>query len=294
MRYRPQRTIASPAQVTGRALFSSVPSTLQFLPADPGTGLQFLRTDLPGAQPIPATIDYVIPSDRRTAIEHDGVRVELLEHVLAALSGLAIDNCLIGVSAQECPGMDGSSLPFVEVLLEAGLVDQSEPINPIIVTHPLRVTSQDGRQSIDISPSSEESISYSYALDYGPGSPVAAQYSAITLAPEMFVREIAPSRTFVLESEVAALRAAGYGQHITTADLLVFGDAGVIGNTLRFMNECARHKLLDSIGDLALLGAPLMGSVDACRSGHKLNAEAVRVLRKTFARRVVTAPRRAA
>lgn len=284
MYVRNQHSIGRPVEVSGVALFSSVPSTVRFLPAPPHTGIRFRRSDLPGSPEIPATVDWVVPCERRTALEKNGVRVELTEHILAAIAGLQIDNIVVDVSAAECPGCDGSSLAFVEALVDARSVDQGVPIRPLVVAHPLRVTSPDGRQVIDVSPSTESTCSMGYSLDYGSASPIPAQYCGVTLCPDTFVRDLAFARTFALEAEAMALRSAGLATHLTEADIVVFGKEGVIGNRLRAPNECARHKLLDCVGDFALVGFPIFGAIDARRSGHRLNAEAARVLRRTFGR----------
>jgi UDP-3-O-acyl N-acetylglucosamine deacetylase len=284
MYVRNQHSIGRPAEVSGVALFSSVPSTVRFLPARSNTGVRFRRSDQAGAPEIPALVDWVVPCDRRTVLEKDGCRIELTEHVLAAVAGLQIDNLVIEVSAPECPGCDGSSLEFAETLAEARIVDQGVPIRPLVISHPLRITSPDGRQIIDVAPSTEATCSMGYSLDYGSNSPIPAQYCGVTMCPETFLRDLAFARTFALEAEARALRAAGMATHLTEADIVVFGQNGVIGNRLRAVNECARHKLLDCVGDLSLVGFPIFGAIEASRSGHRLNAEAARVLRRTFAR----------
>lgn len=284
MYVRNQHSIRRTAEVSGTALFSSVPSTIRFVPDRPHTGIRFRRMDLAGSPEIPATVDWVVPCERRTALEKDGVRVELTEHVMAAVAGLQIDNLVIEVTAPECPGCDGSSLAFAEALIDARVVDQGVPVRPLVVSHPLRVTSPDGRQVIDVSPSTESTCSMGYFLDYGAGSPIPAQYCGVTMCPETFMRDLAFARTFALEAEARALKDAGLARHLTEADIVVFGRDGVIGNRLRAVNECARHKLLDCVGDLALVGFPIYGAIEASRSGHRLNAEAARVLRRTFGR----------
>jgi len=199
-----------------------------------------------------------------------------VEHVLAALAGLRIDNCLVELNAPEPPGLDGSALGFVQALLQAGTVLQKEYRPVWCVEEPTVLIA--GSATLAIHPALGKGLTLSYFLDYGLRSPIARQVATHTLDPGTFLSEVAPCRTFILESEGAELRSQGLGARTTTADLLVFGPAGPIDNPLRFANEPARHKVLDLIGDLSLLGADLCGHVVACRSGHPLNVELVRTL----------------
>ncbi|MEX0704866.1 MAG: UDP-3-O-acyl-N-acetylglucosamine deacetylase [Planctomycetales bacterium] len=280
MPHRPQRTIRRDARCSGVGFFHNRDATVRFRPAPAGHGVAFLRIDLPGAGPIPALIEHAVERHRRTALARDGVAVEMVEHVLAALAGLRIDNCLVELDAIEPPGLDGSALPYVEALLEAGIVEQDRPRALFVVEETVVVESVEEGGRIIVEPSEESELHLEYSLDYGADSPIPPQRFAIEVAPEIFAREVAPARTFVLETEVAALRAAGYGQRTTARDLLVFrADGTLIDNVLRSPDECARHKLLDCIGDFALLGCDVRGRFRAERSGHRLNRELVRRLR---------------
>ena len=202
----------------------------------------------------------------------------MTEHVLAALAGLQIDNCLIELNSPDTPGGDGSALQFAEALLEAGIVEQNELRRQFLIDSHPRIESRDGRSDIQARPLGRAALAITYKLDYGPRSPIPAQDLTVEITPETFLDELAFARTFLLESEVAALRAQGYGRRTTERDLLLFGESGVVGNALRAPDECVRHKILDCLGDFALLGADLKGHVIAYRTGHHLNRELIRNL----------------
>lgn len=278
--HRKQRTIRRDARCGGVGFFNNRDVTVRFRPSPADHGVAFLRTDLPGSRPIPALIEYAVERQRRTALERDGVAVEMVEHVLAALAGLGIDNCLVELDAIEPPGLDGSAAPYVEALLAAGIVEQDRPRAVYAVREPLSVESRDGARIV-AEPLPLPVCRIEYDLDYGPGSPIPAGRLSVDVEPESFARELAAARTFIPESEVVALRAAGYGARTTARDLLVFrADGTPIDNELRMPDECVRHKLLDCVGDFALLGGDLRGRFRAIRSGHSLNRELIRGLRE--------------
>jgi UDP-3-O-[3-hydroxymyristoyl] N-acetylglucosamine deacetylase/3-hydroxyacyl-[acyl-carrier-protein] dehydratase len=274
---RRQRTIARAAEVCGVGFFHGADVSLRFLPAEADTGIVFRRADLPGRPTIPARIDTVVPSQRRTTIRRGGASVEMIEHVMAALAGLQVDNTVVELDATECPGCDGSSRVFVEALDRAGIVEQDQERPTLRVEEPISIREGDAVLAIH-PPGSSGGLTLSYHLDYGREAPIRAQSFCVGLSAESFRTEVAPSRTFLLEAEAKALRAAGIGVRTTEADLLLFGRDGVVGNELRFPDECARHKVLDLVGDLALIGVDLHGFVVAYRSGHQTNASLVRRL----------------
>lgn len=273
---RPQQTLARAATVRGIGFLTEADVTLQFLPAEAGTGIQFRRLDLPGTPIVPARVEHVIPRQRRTTLRHGDATVEMVEHVMAALAGLNIDNCTVDIDASETPGCDGSSLQFVQALQDAGTVQQALPRKRWVIDRPIAV--RDGAATLVAHPCDHDGLALAYHLDYP--QPIGRQSHFFESAPEPFAREIAPSRTFLLEPEAQALRQAGLGQRLSESDLLVFGSDGPINNHLRFPNECVRHKILDMLGDLALAGIEIAGSVVAQRSGHALNATLVRALLK--------------
>jgi UDP-3-O-acyl N-acetylglucosamine deacetylase len=278
---RSQRTIARPAEVSGTGFLTGAAIRLRFVPAPPSCGVVFVRTDLRPRAEIPARVTRVTGTRRRTTLGHEPAQVGLVEHVLAALAGLRIDNCFVELNAPEPPGLDGSAQAFVDALLDAGVVRQGERRPVWCVGEP--VVLQSSGATLAIHPCEHGSLTLSYFLDYGPGAPIARQVHTQSLTPAGFACDLAPCRTFILESEAAELRCQGIGSQTTAADLLVFGPHGPIDNTLRFANEPARHKVLDLVGDLSLLGADLCGHVVAYRSGHPLNVELVRELHQRIA-----------
>lgn len=266
---RRQRTIKSPAQVGGIGFITGANIQVRFLPAPENTGIVFKRVDLPGKPEIPAHVTRVTGTQRRTTIGEGQVQVCLVEHVMATFAGLRIDNCIVEINAPEPPGLDGSSLAFAEAVLESGIQPQnaSRPIYSVIA--PCSI--QTGQSSITLHPAEDQEFRATYFLDYGFDAPLPRQCYTGDINPANFVREIASCRTFILEAEADHLRAQGLGKRTTSKDLVIFGAKGPIDNSLRFANEPARHKVLDILGDLSLLGIELAGHVVACRSGHPLN-----------------------
>jgi len=272
---RRQRTIGKIASVTGFGLWRGVDVRVEFRPAPPGTGLVFVRADLASPARIPATVANRVESPRRTTLAVGDASVEMVEHVLAACAGLRVDNCEIWVDQVEMPGLDGSSLAFVEALDEAGIVTQSASRPRLVVAEPLRVGTD--AAWVEARPADDGSFSCEYHLDYGPG-PIGRQACSAEISPAVFRNELAAARTFLLREEAEALQSSGLGARVTYQNVLVFGEHGPLENRLRFPDECARHKTLDMVGDLALAGCDLVGRVVAHRSGHRLNAELVAAL----------------
>ncbi len=280
--HRPQRTLARAAEVSGVGFLTGGHVQLRFLPAPPSSGVVFVRTDLQPAISIPAHVDQVTGTARRTTLGHLPGQVGLVEHVLAALAGLRIDNCRIELDAPEPPGLDGSARGFVDALVRAGL--QLQPASRPVWAVNAPLVLEQGGATLTLHPLAGDELRIRYFLDYGAFSPLGRQTHTQEITPGEFVRGVADCRTFLLESEAAELRRQGLGKRTTTADLLVFGPHGPLDNTLRYANEPARHKVLDLVGDLALLGADLRGHVVAYRSGHPLNVELVRALYRRLSR----------
>lgn len=224
----------------------------------------------------------VSDTNRRTTIGRGENSVTLVEHVLAALAGMRVDNCLIEIDGPEAPGLDGSAGEFVRAIAHAGIVTQPSRCPMVSVTSPMTVCSRGA--TITIHPATDETLRLSYVLDYGLMAAIPRQSVSFDLTPELFAREIADNRTFLLESEADELRAQGIGKNLTWKDVLVFGSRGVIDNTLRHADEPARHKVLDLIGDLFLSGCDLAGHVVAYRSGHQLNVELASRLAESWER----------
>ncbi len=273
---RPQRTISRTVSVTGYGYWSGQDVRLEFQPAPENTGIVFVRTDLQQPVRIPAVVSHRIEAPRRTCLACHGSQVEMVEHVLAACAGLQLDNCEIHVDGAELPGCDGSSAAFTEALLQVGFIDQSAWRRQLVVTRPARVG--DENCWVEVCPTRRPLLSVRYELDYGQGSPIGQESVELDVTTESFRRELSPARTFLLQQEAEWLRSRGIGHRVSSRDLLLFGEHGLIDNQLRFANECARHKALDLVGDFALTGCDVIGSVVAHRSGHHLNAEMARTL----------------
>jgi UDP-3-O-acyl N-acetylglucosamine deacetylase len=251
---------------------------LRLVPAPASTGVVFVRTDLGPRATIPAVAEHVSGTQRRITLGTPPVCVNLVEHVLAALAGLHIDNCYVEVNAPEAPGLDGSAQAFVEAIHAAGVCLQPARRAQWTVESPILVRQQGA--TLALHPAGRPELRISYFLDHGPFVPPGQQTQTTLITPESFANEIARCRTFLLETEALEFKRQGLGKNTTLSDLLVFGQRGPLHNKLRFANEPARHKILDLVGDLSLVGVDLCGHVVAYRSGHPLNLELARALRQ--------------
>ena len=274
---RKQRTLVSKVEFSGKGLFSGEEARLVLKPADEDTGLVFVRTDVSGRPQIPATGSFVSNTSRRTTLSLGGVSIETVEHVLSALAALPVDNCVMEIDAAEVPCIgDGSSLPFIEKMNEAGIKEQQAERRGFSPTQPIIVC--DGDVSLMCLPADGELI-ISYFLQYDHPA-IGAQMYSVRAVPETLWKEVAPTRTFCLKEEADVLKKMGYGKGANYNNTLVIGKDGIIENTLRFPDEFARHKILDMIGDLALLGADIQGHVVGVRSGHTQNVLLVKKMAK--------------
>ncbi len=289
-----QRTIQKAVSITGKGLHTGAPVTLTFNPAPENHWYKFQRTDVEGQPIIEADCDLVVDTSRGTTLEKNGVRVHTTEHVLASLVGLGIDNCLIQVTGPEMPIMDGSSLNFIEVLETAGIVEQDAERDYFVLTENL--TYEDTVKKVEMLAVPQDEFRVTVMVDYG-SEVLGTQHASMYHLGE-FKNEIAPCRTFVFLRELEALLAHNLikGGDLDNAIVLVDSDVpedklnhlrkvfnkpdvevknrGVLNNTkLRFFNEPARHKLLDIVGDLALVGKPLKIHVLAARPGHAGNVD---------------------
>jgi UDP-3-O-acyl N-acetylglucosamine deacetylase len=274
---RPQRTIRRSTEVRGFGLFGGADVTLRFLPAPEHHGIAFQRVDLADQPRIPALIQYVQPRPRRTVIGRGSATVEMIEHVMGALAGLWIDNCLVQLDAVEPPALDGSSDGFTAALLDAGITPQRALRRVCRIDFSETLTSPSRNGSIRLVPSTDERLSLTFDLDYRD-APIGRQSCRLDCTPDSFVRDLSFARTFVLWFEAEALRSKGLGRRATPDNVLLFGPHGPIDGVLRAPNECARHKALDCIGDFALLGCDIVGQIHAEQSGHDLNHDVVRRL----------------
>ena len=277
-----QRTVSKDVFMNGTGIHTGRPVSVRILPAPVETGIVFVRTDLPHRPTIPLRAGQVLDvgkSIRRTTISRDGAEVQTVEHLMAALWGVGIDNAYVEVSGIEMPGLDGSAAPFVQQLRAAGITEQEAPRRYFSLREPLFV--EDGHAYIAVFPDRTLKISYMLSYDHPL---LRAQFASYTTDGNSFDQAIAPARTFCFKEEADALRAAGLGQGATLENTLVIGDEGVIDNTLRFADEFARHKILDLLGDLYLLGAHLKAHVIGIKSGHPLNVKLLLKLHQAMER----------
>ncbi|MCU0712587.1 MAG: UDP-3-O-acyl-N-acetylglucosamine deacetylase [Pirellula sp.] len=264
-----QNTIEHVSHVSGRGYWSGRAVSLTFLPSEPNSGIRFRRVDLPGKPIVSAHVEHRRDTQLRTTLVQSGAHVEMVEHVLAALYALQIDNCIVECDAPEMPGMDGSALSFAIALERSGLRRQLAPAKMVSICAPIRIG--DESNYLLAIPSRDPGLTIRYVLDYGPTSSVPKCESTLLVDRETFTTEIAPARTFLEEKDAKGLQSRGVATHVTYRDLIIFGDHGPIENSLRYQDECSRHKLLDVIGDLSLCQHRIQGKIIAHRSGHNLN-----------------------
>jgi len=265
-----QKTVSREASFVGPGLFSGETATITFAPSAPNTGITFIREQDGKVATIPALVTNVLNRPRRTCLRNGTLFVETVEHCLAALTGMGISNAVVKVAGGEVgeiPGGDGSSRGFVDAIEEAGVVEQEEALAPLIIRKPIQVTADGATLAALPGPTDRLELVY----DFEAAQPVGHQTFSFRLGGDDFVSQLAPARTFVFEEEARELRARGLGKHLSPKELLVIAKDGPVENQFRFADECARHKVLDLIGDLSLVGRPIRGRIIAFRSGHRLN-----------------------
>ncbi|MFA6978532.1 MAG: bifunctional UDP-3-O-[3-hydroxymyristoyl] N-acetylglucosamine deacetylase/3-hydroxyacyl-ACP dehydratase [Ignavibacteriaceae bacterium] len=300
-----QRTIKNEVAITGIGLHTGTTCTMTFKPAPENYGIRFVRTDLGGNPEIPALADYVVDVSRGTTLGIGEAKVYTVEHVLASVVGLQIDNIIIELDGIEPPIGDGSAMPYVTKLLEAGFVQQEAPKDYLIIDE--TVTFHDEERQVDIVALPLDSYRITVMVDY-QNPALGSQHTGLFDLEKEFVTEFAPARTFCFLSEVEQLSDYGLikGGDIDNAVVIVdktvvegeldqlriklgienevtLGENGILNNkTLHFRNEPVRHKLLDMIGDLALIGVPIKAQILAARPGHKANVEFAKMIRKLY------------
>jgi len=280
-----QRTLRRPISCAGIGLHSGKKVTLSLKPAAADSGIRFRRSDL-GGQEVPATVDHVGGINHATGLMRDTVRVDTVEHLLAAFVSLGVDNAVVELSSPEVPIMDGSAAPFIYLIQEAGIKPLSNPRRYLKVLQPISLSRGDKR--IALYPSDHFKVTYSIAFDHPM---LRHQSRTIRLTEESFVEEIAPARTFGFLEEVEMMRQQGLALGGSLENAIVIGDTGVLNNALRFDDEFVRHKILDVIGDMALVGHPIIGHLVAHRGGHALHTQfAAHVLEEQESWTLVEAP----
>ena len=302
MTRKKQKTIQASISCTGVGLHTGVESTITFNPAPENFGIKFLRTDKED-QYVTPDLDNVIDLTRGTTIEENGVKIHTTEHVLSACAGMGIDNLLIELNSKEPPVMDGSSKDFVAALVEAGIIEQKAKVDFLKITKPVVYT--DEEKDVEVVGVPYDGFKTTFTIQYDLED-LDVQYSSVHNMSQNYKTQIAPARTFCLLSEIKGLAKQGLikGGNLGNAVIIVDkdiedeevrifkerfgikffkGDRGLHKTqVLRFRNEPVRHKTLDLIGDLALLGKPILGHITAIKSGHKGNVEFAKLLRKEF------------
>lgn len=278
-----QKTIRREIRCAGIGLHCGNRVEMRLLPAAPDTGIRFRRSDVDDHE-IDATLDNLHQTALATQLAGTEASVNTVEHVLAAASGLGVDNLIIEIDGEEVPIMDGSAAPFVYLLHEAGLRRQQAPRKFIKIMEPLRIDQDD--KFIAVYPA--ERLKISYTIDFEHPL-IGVQRETFLVTPRAFMEQIAPARTFGFLKEVEYLRSRGFARGGSMENAVVIGDNSILNSHLRFPDEFVRHKILDAVGDLTLLGAPLLGHVVAYRAGHALHSSLVRtVLTNPDAWRLVT------
>jgi UDP-3-O-[3-hydroxymyristoyl] N-acetylglucosamine deacetylase len=281
-----QRTLRRAISCAGIGLHSGKKVTLSLKPAPADAGITFRRSDIGGLE-VPAKVSHVGGINLATGLRGgDAVRVDTVEHLLAAFVSLGIDNAIVELNSPEVPIMDGSAAPFIYLIQEAGVKPLQSPRRYLKVLRPMSLSRGDKR--IALYPSDHFKITYSIAFDH----PLLRHQSrTIRLSEESFIEEIAPARTFGFLEDVEMMRQQGLALGGSLENAIVIGETGVLNNALRFDDEFVRHKILDVIGDMALIGYPLIGHLVAHRGGHALHTEfAAHVMADTEAWTLVEAP----
>ena len=260
-------TIKNSISLEGAGLHSGQIVRLRICPEREGRGIRFVRTDLPGAPAIASRdVDRNCPPFR-TGLKNGNAEVHTVEHLLSALAGLGVTDCLIETDGPEIPGMDGSALNFVEAIQRAGIDALDREVKAVVIAE--KISIQDGAATIEALPS-ESGFTISYTLNY-PGHMLAQGTFEFDFSSGAYVSEIAPARTFAIRPEAEKMLAAGFGKGANTQNTVIVDGDKAVETQLRFANEPVRHKILDLIGDLYVIGRPIRGHVIARFSGHRTN-----------------------
>jgi len=274
-----QRTVKREVELKGKGIHTGKSVTVKFIPAGPNSGIIFRRVDLEGSPAIKADCDCILDgktSPRHTSIGYKDVTVHTIEHLMAALAGLKIDNIIIEINNSEVPALDGSASGFIKLIKEAGVEELDSRRKPFILKEAF--WAEEGDSFICAFPSTKFKISYT--LHHYNSSFLKTQYMDVDFSQDIFEKDISSSRTFVLENETEDLLEQGFGKGANYDNTLVISDKGIIKNKLRFEDEFLRHKILDLVGDLYLLGRPLRAHVVAVRSGHFLNHQLIKKINR--------------
>jgi UDP-3-O-[3-hydroxymyristoyl] N-acetylglucosamine deacetylase len=283
-----QRTLRRQISCVGIGLHSGNKVNLTLKPAPADSGIRFRRTDVggPGGHEVPATVQHLAGIQLATGLSRNEVSVETVEHLLAALTSCGVDNVLVELNSPEVPIMDGSAAPFIYLIQEAGLKTLPARRKYLKIVRPIAISRGDKR--IALYPSDHFKVTYSISYDHPM---LRHQSRTLRITEDTFVEELAPARTFTFLKDVEMMRQNGLALGGSLENAIVLGETGILNNALRFEDEFVRHKILDAIGDLALVGYPVIGHLVAHRAGHALHTEfAAKILEETNAWRLVEAP----
>ncbi|HDS09661.1 MAG TPA: UDP-3-O-[3-hydroxymyristoyl] N-acetylglucosamine deacetylase [Firmicutes bacterium] len=270
-----QRTLKEEIKITGIALHSGELSQLILHPAPPDTGIVFLYHKNRKIVPIPAIVENVVDTRYAVTLGREGCRISTVEHFLAALCGLGIDNLYVSVNSSELPILDGSAIGFTKRILEAGIERQKELKKVLVLDEPAEVV--EGDKHLIFMPSA--GLKINYTIDFGRLI-LNKQTAFFDISEESFLKEICLARTFTFLNEVSYLRKNGLAKGGSLDNAIVLTDDDILNDSLRYRDEFVRHKILDLIGDLYLCGYPVRGHIIAYKSGHSLDVRLVRLLRK--------------
>jgi UDP-3-O-[3-hydroxymyristoyl] N-acetylglucosamine deacetylase len=266
-----QKTLENVVECSGVGLHSGRPVNLWIKPASVNNGIVFKRIDLPDQKTVKAFYTNLFSARYATSLGNEDTIVKTVEHLLSCLMGLEVDNALIELDSEEIPVFDGSADVFVKLLQKAGIRIQGEPRKFIKVKRPIELFDKDMLISVVPYPR----LRITYTIDF-PHPLLRNQTKTIDLSPENFIKEIAPARTFCLYEEVEYLRKQGLAKGGSLENAVVLGKDGIYNESLRFEDECVRHKILDLLGDLALLGTRILGHIKVYKGGHQLHSNLVR------------------
>ena len=281
-----RNTVGGSASVDGVGLHLGVPCTLTFRPAPSAYGIAFKRMDLPDAPAIRAHVDAAVLTDRRTQLGEDPVSVHTVEHVLAAVGALELDDLIIELSGPEPPIVDGSAQPFLDALTRAGIAKQPGSVQYLELREPVRFVEGAAEYEAYPAPSLELDVMIEF-----PHQAIGRQEGRYRISPDRFARELARARTFGFVHEVEALRAMGLIRGASTQNAVVLDERGVLDTTLRWPDEFVRHKALDCVGDLTLAGARVRARIVARRPSHRGTVQLVRAMRASMTRGTMGAQR---
>ncbi|MFP4500827.1 MAG: UDP-3-O-acyl-N-acetylglucosamine deacetylase [Candidatus Hydrogenedentota bacterium] len=272
-----QKTIAKDVSFSGVGLHRGCLTTVTFRPASPDSGIVFRRVDIVGSPPIPADIDHVVDVSRGTTIGIGDARIHTVEHALAAMVGLGVDNLVVELDADEIPNGDGSALPVMGALLKAGIVEQGADRQYISVDRPVYYRQDD--VTLSVLPCDELRVTMTIAFDHVA---IGTQYATFTINEDTFRTQIAPARTFCFLRDVKMLQEKGLIQGGSIESAVVIGEDKILNEDLRFPDEFVRHKILDLLGDMYLLGRPVRGHIVGVKAGHEKNVHFSRQIRKVY------------